>query len=268
MTDLPPPAFRDLRDRSVIVTGGGSGIGAAAALRFAEAGADVFVADRTADAASAVAAAIKAHGLSATAITVDVTDEAAVARMAATVHAAAGGIDVLYANAGIEGAGTAIETDRAAWAQVLDVNLTGVWLSIRAVLPAMVASGRGSIITQSSTAGLVGVRGLAAYSAAKGGVIALTRQIAVEYGAAGVRANAICPGTVMTPLVERTYEARGGEVTFGSTEDMVKSASRGYPLGRLGTVDEVAALALFLASDDAGWITGGVFTVDGGYTAR
>jgi NAD(P)-dependent dehydrogenase (short-subunit alcohol dehydrogenase family) len=132
----------------------------------------------------------------------------------------------------------------------------------------MLAAGAGSIVTQSSTAGLVGVRGIAAYSAAKGGVIALTRQIAVEYGRQGVRANAICPGTAWTPLVSRTFRDRGDDELFGSEDEMAQAAARAYPLGRLGTVDEIAALALFLASDEAAWITGGVFAADGGYTAR
>jgi NAD(P)-dependent dehydrogenase (short-subunit alcohol dehydrogenase family) len=109
---------------------------------------------------------------------------------------------------------------------------------------------------------------LAAYSAAKGGVTALTRQIAVDYGREGIRANALCPGTVWTPLVERTYAERGGDATFGSMDAMRERAARGYPLGRLGTPAEIAAFALFLLSDEASWISGGVFAADGGYTAR
>ena len=151
---------------------------------------------------------------------------------------------------------------------MIDINLTGVWYSIRAALGHMLAAGSGSIITQSSTAGMVGVPGLAPYSAAKGGVISLTRQVAVEYGRSGIRANVLCPGTVWTPLVSRTYEARGGDAKFGSEAKMAEGAARVYPLRRLGTPDEVAAAALFLASDEASWITGAVFATDGGYTAQ
>jgi NAD(P)-dependent dehydrogenase (short-subunit alcohol dehydrogenase family) len=150
------------------------------------------------------------------------------------------------------------------WLRVLDVNLTGVWRSMRAVLPEMVRAGSGSIITQASTAGLVGVPGIAAYSAAKGGVLALTRQAAVDYGPLGVRVNALCPGTVVTPLVHRTLGARG----LDDGEDGLARAARRYPARRLGQVEEIAAAALFLASDEAAWVTGAVLPVDGGYTAQ
>jgi NAD(P)-dependent dehydrogenase (short-subunit alcohol dehydrogenase family) len=173
-----------------------------------------------------------------------------------------GRVDGLVNNAGIPFRERLAQVAIADWDRVIGVNLTGVWLSVRAVLPAMMRTG-GSIVTQSSTAGLVGVAGLAAYSAAKGGVIALTRQLAVEYGRHGIRANAICPGTVWTPLVERTLAERGLDA-----EEAMASAGRGYPLKRFGTPEEVAAFALFLASDESAWITGGAFAADGGYTAR
>src|SRR5262249_18990038 len=188
-----------LAGKCAIVTGGASGIGRAAAERFAREGARVVIADR----AGAEEAAAEIEG--AVGVAVDVTDETDVARMA---EVAGERIDVLYANAGIEGGGSALDLERDHWERVIAINLTGVGLSIKAVLPAMLKSQSGSIITQSSTAGLVGVPGLAAYSAAKGGVIALTRQIAVDYGKQGIRANAICPGTVWTPLVERTLIER------------------------------------------------------------
>ncbi|WP_433505240.1 SDR family NAD(P)-dependent oxidoreductase [Pseudonocardia halophobica] len=252
-----------LRGLAVVVTGAGSGIGRAASEAFAAEGADLVLADRDADAVEQVAK--ETGGL---AVATDVTDEGQVAAMAAAAVDAFGRIDGLYANAGIDGAGRAHELTHTRWSQVLDVNLTGTWLTIRAVLPAMLAAGGGSIVTQASTAALTGVPDLAAYSAAKGGVTALTRQIAVDYGREGIRANALCPGTVWTPLVERTYAARGGDATFGSMDAMRERAARGYPLGRLGTPAEIAAFALFLLSPESSWISGGVFAADGGYTAR
>jgi NAD(P)-dependent dehydrogenase (short-subunit alcohol dehydrogenase family) len=250
-----------LRGHAVVVTGAGSGIGRAAAEAFAAEGADLVLAD-------VEGADVVAERTGGIAVTADVTDEDDVAAMAAAAVDAFGRIDGLYANAGVDGAGRAHELSREAWSRVLDVNLTGTWMSIRAVLPSMLDAGGGAIVTQASTAALTGVADLAAYSAAKGGVTALTRQIAVDYGQDGIRANALCPGTVWTPLVERTYAARGGEATFGSPEAMRERAARGYRLGRLGTPAEIAAFALFLLCPESSWVTGGVFTADGGYTAR
>lgn len=258
----------DLSGRTALITGAGSGIGRAAAIMFAAAAAHVVVSDRDEAAASSVAAEIETAGGVSLAVVTDVTVLSEVEAAVATAVTHFGGLDVLYANAGIEGSGSALSTEPADWQHVLDVNLTGVWHSIRAALAPMTEAGSGSIITQSSTAGLVGVSGLAPYSAAKGGVIALTRQVAAEYGRVGVRANVLCPGTVWTPLVTRTYAARGGDERFGSPEQMETSAARAYPLRRFGTPDEVAAFALFLAGDEAAWITGGVFAADGGYTAQ
>lgn len=252
-----------LRGHAIIVTGAGSGIGRAAAEAFAAEGADLVLADVDGESVGRVAK--ETGGL---AVTADVTDEDEVTAMATAATDAFGKIDGLYANAGIDGAGRAHELTRAQWTRILEVNLTGTWLSAKAVLPSMLAAGSGAIVTQASTAALTGVAGLAAYSAAKGGVAALTRQLAVEYGRDGIRANALCPGTVWTPLVERTYAERGGDATFGSIEAMRERAARGYPLGRLGTPAEIAAFALFLLSPESSWISGGVFAADGGYTAR
>jgi NAD(P)-dependent dehydrogenase (short-subunit alcohol dehydrogenase family) len=246
-----------LASKCAVITGAGSGIGRAAALQFAREGASVVLCDLDAQAAEAVAAEAGGVGIGA-----DVTSQTDMERVAQTALDTFGRIDALYANAGIAGGGSAHSLEQRDWDRVIAVNLTGVWLSMRAVLPAMIDAGSGSIITQASTGGLVGVPGIASYSAAKGGVIALTRQVAVEYGRNGIRANTICPGTVLTPLVEQTLSERGLD------DAAMLDAARGYPLKRLGTVDEIASLALYLASDEAAWITGGTFTADGGYTAR
>jgi NAD(P)-dependent dehydrogenase (short-subunit alcohol dehydrogenase family) len=251
------PSMTRLASKCAVITGAGSGIGRAAALQFAREGASVVLCDLDAQAAEAVAAEAGGVGIGA-----DVTSQTDMERVAQTALDTFGRIDALYANAGIAGGGSAHSLEQRDWDRVIAVNLTGVWLSMRAVLPAMIDAGSGSIITQASTGGLVGVPGIASYSAAKGGVIALTRQVAVEYGRNGIRANTICPGTVLTPLVEQTLSERGLD------DAAMLDAARGYPLKRLGTVDEIASLALYLASDEAAWITGGTFTADGGYTAR
>jgi NAD(P)-dependent dehydrogenase (short-subunit alcohol dehydrogenase family) len=244
-----------LDGKVALITGAGSGLGRAAARRFAAEGAQVAWVDRDTagieDGAFALAA--------------DVTDEAAIeAAVAATIERF-GRVDILYANAGVPSAGQVHETSLAEWRRVLDVNLTGVFLSVRAVLGDMLARGSGSILLQASLGGIAGVRGIAAYSASKGGVVALARQMAADYAERGIRVNAICPATVMTPLVEAVYRERAGSEQAARRD--IAERERDFPLGHMGDPDDVANLALFLASDEAKWITGAVHSVDGGATA-
>jgi NAD(P)-dependent dehydrogenase (short-subunit alcohol dehydrogenase family) len=251
-----------LGGKVAIVTGAGSGLGRASALRFASEGARVVCADIH-------GAEISAAGGVALGVTVDVTVDADTERMAAIAAGEFGRIDVLFANAGIAGVGSIGSTTRQGWERVIAVNLTGVWLCSKAVLPCMEAQGGGSVINQASIGGVVGFSGIMPYAAAKAGVIGLTRQAAIEYAAKSIRFNAICPGTVVTPLVTRTYEERGG-IAMGSQqtlEQALQANAARYPLGRLGTVEDVAGMAVYLASDEANWVTGAVFTIDGGYTA-
>ncbi|HEX2161522.1 MAG TPA: SDR family NAD(P)-dependent oxidoreductase, partial [Thermoleophilaceae bacterium] len=192
-----------------------------------------------------------------------VADVSSAAELDATVAAVLerlGSIDVLYANAGVPGEGAAVEVDPGDWDRTLAVNLTGVFLSARAVLPAMIERGGGCVLAQASAAGLAALPALAPYSAAKAGVIGLTRQLALDYAPHRVRVNAICPGTVVTPLVEAAMERRGG------VEQGLERSRERIPLGRLGKPEEVAALAAFLASDEASWITGAAIPIDGGLT--
>lgn len=252
-----------------IITGAGSGIGRATALRYAAEGARVVCADVDEAAAEATAKQATGDGGQTVALGVDVSRPDETEAMAALARERFGVIDVLYANAGIAGTGSATSTTLDTWDRVIAVNLTGVWLSMRAVLPQMVEQGAGSIVTQASIGGVVGVPGIFPYAAAKAGVIGMTRQAAVEFGRHNVRVNAIAPGTAPTPLVTATYEARAA-ITGGqgdSVDDALAKTVERYPIGRLGTVEDIANLALFLGSDEASWITGAVHVIDGGMTA-
>ncbi|MEM7610408.1 MAG: glucose 1-dehydrogenase [Pseudomonadota bacterium] len=258
-----------LSGKVAIVTGAASGLGRATAHCFASEGASVLCADIDEQAAHDTVSLINDDGGRAIAMRYDAAspaDNDAMARLALEHHKR---IDILFANAGIPHAGTATTTTKEDWDRVLSVNLTGVWLANKAVIPIMLAQGGGSIINQSSITAMVGFSGVAAYAAAKGGVVALTRQAAIEYGAHNIRVNAICPGTIHTPLVTATYEQRGGISMDSqmSLDDALAASAERYPMKRLGTVEDVARMALFLASDESSWITGTAFPVDGGYTS-
>lgn len=244
-----------LAGKTAIVTGAGSGIGRATAERFAAEGARVMCVDIDLQRAQETAGAF--GGVAAVA---DVASETDVAAMASACLDAFGRIDVLYANAGIGGPGRAGDVSLEQWNRVLSVNLTGAWLSARAVLPTMIEQRCGSVIFQASAAALVGVPAVASYAAAKGGLVSLTRQMALDYGPLGIRVNALCPGTVWTDLVAETYTARGED----DSDEVRERAALKYPLRRLGVVDDIAAAATHLASDGAAWMTGAAIAVDGG----
>ena len=244
-----------LRGKVAVVTGGGSGIGRAVALRFAAEGAAVLVADL--DAASAEAVASGA-GDRAAAFAVDVSDPAQVEAMAAKAVEKFGGVDVLMTAAGVLTFGSATETDPQAWNRVIGINLTGTFLAARAVIPSMVERGGGAIVTVSSSTGAHDASpGNVAYVASKGGVAMLTKAMAVDHAAQGIRVNAIAPGPTATPML--------GSVM---TEDEMRRFGEAIPIGRLARPEELAAAAVFLASDEASYVTGAVFAVDGGQTAK
>jgi NAD(P)-dependent dehydrogenase (short-subunit alcohol dehydrogenase family) len=247
-----------LEDKVAVVTGGGSGLGRATGERFVREGARVHVVDRDADAVRAVAESL---GSRAVAHVADVSDAAAMEAVASAVLAREPHVDVVFANAGIEGVGSAADLDEADWVRVIDVNLKGVWLSSKWFLPRMVEQGRGAVVNTASVGGLVGVARIFPYAAAKGGVVAMTRQMGLDYAPHGIRVNAICPGAVITPLVERNWLAKGQDL-----DERRAAVARDYPLGRVGVPEDVANAALFLASDEAAWITGHALVVDGGYT--
>lgn len=243
-----------LDGKVALVTGAGSGIGAAVAERFAQEGARVVCADLDGDAAAATAARIGEPALPAS---VDVRDEASVRALVATARAA-GPLDVLVNVAGVGSTTNAVETPIEVWDAVLDVNARGTFLCCKHALPQMLERRRGAIVNMASVAGLVGLRNRAAYCAAKGAVIAFTRALAVDHVGDGVRANCICPGTVDSPWVRRLVEQSG---------ESLDALRVRQPMGRLGTPQEIADAALYLAEDAAGFVTGSVLTIDGGLTA-
>lgn len=253
-----------LADKVAIVTGAGSGIGAAAARLFAAEGARVGVADVREDAATAVADQITSTGGEALALVTDVSSEADARAQVEAVLDAWGRLDVLYNNAGVDATGDVVDVAAQDWERCFAVNVNGTWLCSKYAVPAMEAGGGGAIINQGSVAALVGIRRFAAYCAAKGAVVSLTRAMALDLADRRIRVNCICPGTVLTPLMETMIRERGdGDLARGIEMTVSK-----YPVGRLGEPEDIARVALFLAGDDAAFVTGSIYAADGGMTAQ
>lgn len=247
-----------LKNKVALITGGGSGIGRATCLLFAREGAKVVVADYVAEGGRETVQQITAAGGDATFVQADVSQSADVQRMIATTVHTYGRVDILFNNAGIEGASAKIANyDENEWQRVLAIDLTAVFLGMKYVIPEMIKQGGGVILSTASVAGLVGFPGGAAYCAAKAGVIQLTRTVALEYANKNIRVNCICPGVIRTPMAQRVMGERPEE-----------NAIRMEPIGRLGTPEDIANAALFLASDDSSFATGAPFIIDGGYVAR
>jgi 2-hydroxycyclohexanecarboxyl-CoA dehydrogenase len=240
--------------RVALVTGGASGIGRACAEQLAAAGARVAVADLRVEQAREVAGALAR----ARAVGLDLTDPVSVIRAVEETTREMGDIDVLVNCAGGDEVKPFLETDEALWDRMIQLNLYGVFRTVHAILPGMVGRKRGSIVNIGSDAGRVGSSGEGVYSGAKGGVIAFTKTIAREVARAGVRSNCVCPGPTDTPQL-RGNVAAGGEA-------FVEALTRAIPLRRLGKADEVAAAVVFLASDEASFITGQTLSVSGGLT--
>ena len=248
--------------RFVLVTGAGSGIGAAIARRLAQEGASVVVADRDLPAASAVAASLMTAGQGTFAIGLDVTSSEDIARAIERIRARHGRLDALVNNAGVHHGGSFEETDMAHWRRLMAVNVEGSMCLSLAALPLLKAAGRPTaIVNLSSISGLGGDFGQAAYATSKGAVTHLTRSMALDLAKFGIRVNAVCPGSVRTPM----FDAAIAKLDPAKVEE---AFTRAYPMGRIAEPAEVAAAVAFLASDDASFVNGVNLPVDGGLTAH
>lgn len=247
-----------LSGKVAIITGGGSGIGAATARRFGDEGAHVVVTGRRAEPLLTVA-----NEVNGVAVPGDTSDRSHVERVADTVTSRFGGIDILVAAAGISPAGSVADIDDDVWRTGLDVNLTGPMMMAKAVLPSMLKRGGGSMVFVSSTAGLAAAPSSVAYDVSKAGVIALARGIAVDYGPQGVRANAVAPGWVRTPMADRSMDALAAEQGV-NREEAYRRATSQVPTRRAADPEELASCILFLASEESGYVNGTTLVADGG----
>jgi NAD(P)-dependent dehydrogenase (short-subunit alcohol dehydrogenase family) len=249
-----------LQDKAALITGGSSGIGRAAALAFARAGARVILGNRRVAEGEETVKAVQAEGGEATFVKTDVTKAAEVEALVTAAAEAYGRLDCAFNNAGATGimARTA-ECTEENWDSIINLNLKGVWLCMKYEILQMLKQGGGAIVNNASVAGMVGLRGGPAYSASKGGVIQLTRTAALEYSKKGIRVNAVCPGYVLTPMTEGHLK---------ENREFEAQIKKYQPLGRLGTAEEIAEAVVWLCSDAASFITGHPLVIDGGSVAQ
>jgi NAD(P)-dependent dehydrogenase (short-subunit alcohol dehydrogenase family) len=249
-----------LDSRVTLVTGGGSGIGRAAALACAEEGNTVIIADRDVEGGEETRRKIEGKGGEALFIKADVSRTADVQALFSQAVKQYGRLDCAFNNAGIEGESVPLaESTEEVWDRVMGVNLKGVWLCMKYELRQMLAQGRGAIVNNASVLGLVGTPSNPAYTASKHGVVGLTKSAALAYAQSGIRVNAVCPGFVQSPLTDRKFAGSPGR------KDAVIAR---HPIGRLGTTQEIAAAVVWLFSDASSFVTGHTLTVDGGYVIQ
>jgi NAD(P)-dependent dehydrogenase (short-subunit alcohol dehydrogenase family) len=239
------------------------GIGAAAVRQFAAAGAAVVIGDVALPAASALTAEVAAAGGRATAVLCDVRRPEAAQQLIDTAVAAYGGLDVLVNNAGVALARSTTATTVEEWERVIGINLTGAWLCARAAIPRIAERGGGAIVNVASNAGLVGFANLAAYCASKGGMVQLTKAMALDCAPLGIRVNAVCPGHTRTPMGDGFIAAQADPESFVRSH-----VNASHPIGRMAEAGEVASVILFLAGEGASYVTGSIVAADGGYTTR
>ena len=245
-----------------LVTGGASGIGQACAQLFAKEGASVVISDVALEGGHETVRLIEEDGGEAFFVEADVSEAAEVEALIGRTVEAHGRLDYAFNNAGIEGsmATNTADYQEEDWDWVIAVNLKGVWLCMKNEISQMLSQGAGSIVNNSSVEGLVGLQGTSAYAASKHGVVGLTKTAALEYAQSGIRVNAVCPGLIRTPMVERYTE--------GDAETEAQWAAIFEPVGRVGSAEEVAEAAVWLCSEAASFVTGHAMAVDGGYVAR
>ncbi|MGB2826209.1 MAG: glucose 1-dehydrogenase [Thermoplasmata archaeon] len=254
---------RRFEGKAAVVTGGASGIGKATVERLLEEGARVAIVDISKKAGGETVEELRGKGYDPILVSGDVTDHADVKKMVDEIMAGLGRIDVLFNNAGILVEGTVEEVSEEDWDRIMAVNVKGVFLMSKEVIPVMLKQGGGSIVNNASCSGLVGDRAAIAYNTSKGAVVLMTKCLALDYAGKNIRVNCVCPGEIETPMFLQEVASRGTAV-----EAYRKEISDYHPIGRLGRPSEVANTVAFLASDDASFITGAAVSVDGGYTCQ
>jgi NAD(P)-dependent dehydrogenase (short-subunit alcohol dehydrogenase family) len=254
---------RNFEGKSVLITGGGTGIGKAAALEFAREGATVFIIGRREEKLAEAAREAEAEGLGIFFAISDISREDDCRLAVERAVREMGKLDILFNNAGVLIPGSLHETETAAWETTFGINVRGTWLMSKYAIPHMLSRGRGWIVNNASIVGLKGFAGLSAYTASKGAMIQLTRSMALEYADKGINVNAVCPGTTVTPLVTEGFMKRVPDPGEGMR--FMKSL---HPIGRLALPEEVARAVLFLCDERNGFVTGAALPVDGGWCAR
>ena len=251
-----------LKDKVALITGAGAGIGRASALKFAREGAKVVVVDIQASAAEETVSLINKEGGKAVGISADVADSQSVKQMIKKAVDTYGRLDILFNNAGINVRGTILDVDEAGFDRIFAVNVKGVFLGCKEAIPLMKSQGGGVILNTASQMGLVGREASVAYPATKGAVIQMTRCLALDHAADGIRVNSLCPGPIETALSRASREASA------DPKAALKASIEGTALKRIGAPEEMADVAAFLCSDEASYITGAAILADGGWTAR